>query len=214
MKDMANPLQAASTDSTISESEPILPISVSAPVAVIMPLKQGIMDEQCRSSRIDMATQLNSKLGAEVQDRDAAATVTPQSPEEGEKGGVITTPLQLVSVIRKRGGKDIEDSKCSMKKDKEESQSKADDVKPVASTLTGSLESRSNYPKASLGNSSMEHRKLLLHKKGKSVIKQTRRGIKRPMPKEFSMRKIRRRKRIRLDADGKLPSCLLTRMCM
>ena len=98
-----------------------------------------------------------------------------------------------------------------MKKDKEESQSKADDVKPVASTLTGSLESRSNYPKASLGNSSMEHRKSLLHKKGKSVIKQTRRGIKRPMPKEFSMRKIRRRKRIRLDAYGKLPLCVVIR---
>ena len=121
---------------------------------------------------------------------------------------MIATRSQLVSVIRKRGGKEIEDSKNSIKqKDKEESQSKADDVKPVASTLTGSLESRSNYPKASLGNSSMEHRKSLLHKKGKSVKKQTRRGIKRPMPKEFSMRKIRRRKRIRLDADGKLPSC-------
>ena len=128
---------------------------------------------------------------------------------------MIATRSQLVSVIRKRGGKEIEDSKNSIKPNvKKENQSKAVAVKPVVSTLAGSLKSRSNNPKASLGNSSMEHRKSLLHKKGKSVIKQTRRGIKRPMPKEFSMRKIRRRKRIRLDADGKLPSCLLTRMCM
>ena len=212
MMDEANPLQAASTDAAISESEPILPISVSAPVAVIMPLKQGIMDEQCSSSRMDIATKANNH-----QDRDAAATVTvtPQSQGKGEKTSVITSRPQLVSVIRKRGVKEIEDSKNSIKqKDKEESQSKADVVKPVVSTLAGSLKSRSNNPKASLGNSSMEHKKSLLHKKGESVIKQTRRGIKRPMPKEFSMRKIRRRKRIRLDADGKLPSCLLTRMCM
>ena len=128
---------------------------------------------------------------------------------------MIATRSQLVSVIRKRGGKEIEDSKNSIKPNvKKENQSKAVAVKPVVSTLAGSLKSRSNNPKASLGNSSMEHRKSLLHKKGKSVIKQTRRGIKRPMFKEFSMRKIRRRKRIRLDADGKLPSCLLTRMCM
>ena len=56
MMDEANPSQAASTDAAISESEPILPISVSAPVAVIMPLKQGIMEAQCSSSCIDMAT--------------------------------------------------------------------------------------------------------------------------------------------------------------
>ena len=121
---------------------------------------------------------------------------------------MIATRSQLVSVIRKRGGKEIEVSKNSIKqKDKEESQSKAE---PVVSTLAGSLKSRNNNPKANLGNSSMkqfnETRKSLLQKKGKSVIKHTRRGIKRPMPKEFSMRKIRRRKRIRLDADGKLPS--------
>ena len=119
---------------------------------------------------------------------------------------MIATRPQLVSVIRKRGGKEIEDSKNV----KKENQSKAVAVKPVVSTLAGSLKSRNNNPKANLGNSSMkqfnESRKSLLHKKDKSVIKQTRRGIKRPMPKEFSMRKIRRRKRIRLDADGKLPS--------
>ena len=79
MKDMANPLQAASTDSTISESEPILPISVSASVAVIMPLKQGIMKAQCSSSRMDMATKATNH-----QDRESAGTVTPQSQEEGE----------------------------------------------------------------------------------------------------------------------------------
>ena len=80
MKDAANPLQATSTDATISESEPILPISVSAPVAVIMPLKQGIMKAQCSSSRMDMATKATNH-----QDRESAATVTPQSQEEGEK---------------------------------------------------------------------------------------------------------------------------------
>ena len=79
MKDVANPLQAASTDSTIFESEPILPISVSAPVAVIKPLKQGIMEAQCSSSRIDMATKATNH-----QDRESAGTVTPQSQEEGE----------------------------------------------------------------------------------------------------------------------------------
>ena len=79
MKDAANPLQATSTDATISESEPILPISVSAPVAVIMPLKQGIMKAQCSSSRMDMATKATNH-----QDRESAGTVTPQSQEEGE----------------------------------------------------------------------------------------------------------------------------------
>ena len=79
MKDVANPLQAASTDSTIFESEPILPISVSAPVAVIKPLKQGIMEAQCSSSCIDMATKATNH-----QDRESAGTVTPQSQEEGE----------------------------------------------------------------------------------------------------------------------------------
>ena len=123
---------------------------------------------------------------------------------------MIATRSQLVSVIRKRGGKEIEDSKNSIKPNvKKENQSKAVAVKQVVSTLAGSLKSRNNNPKANLGNSSMkqfnETRKSLLQK-NKSVIKHTRRGIKRPMPKEFSMRKIRRRKRIRLDADGKLPS--------
>ena len=107
---------------------------------------------------------------------------------------MIATRSQLVSVIRKRGGKEIEDSKNSIKPNvKKENQSKAVAVKPVVSTLAGSLKSRNNNPKANLGNSSMkqfnETRKSLLQKKGKSVIKHTRRGIKRPMPKEFSMRK-------------------------
>ena len=95
---------------------------------------------------------------------------------------MIATRPQLVSVIRKRGGKEIEDSKNSIKPYiKKENQSKAVAVKPVVSTLAGSLKSRNNNPKANLGNSSMkqfnETRKLLLQKKGKSVIKQTRRGI-------------------------------------